>query len=99
MRAGEAIIRSVIQGPPLHLLLGKPALELAHKNARPLKTIFDHLGADDPQRRLPGVQEKKKRTAPNNLRQAIKAPTPGTSVCGALFLKWSTRFQLHSRVR
>lgn len=42
VRAGEAIIQAVeADNPPLHLLLGQPAFDLAHKKLDALKDVFD----------------------------------------------------------
>lgn len=55
VRAGEAIIDAVSsQNPPLHLLLGKTALELGYRKLEALKKDFDSwrqttLGADYPE--------------------------------------------------
>ncbi len=55
VRGAQAIIEAVSsENPPLHLLLGKPALELAHKKLDALKDDFDHwrdttLSADYPE--------------------------------------------------
>lgn len=55
VRAGEAIIEAVgSENPPLHLLLGKPALEMGYKKLEAMKKDFDSwrqttLGADYPE--------------------------------------------------
>jgi NAD(P)-dependent dehydrogenase (short-subunit alcohol dehydrogenase family) len=55
VRAGKAIIDAVgSQNPPLHLLLGKPALEMGYRKLEALKKDFDSwrqttLGADYPE--------------------------------------------------
>jgi NAD(P)-dependent dehydrogenase (short-subunit alcohol dehydrogenase family) len=55
VRAGEAIIEAVgSENPPLHLLLGKPALEMGYRKLEALKGDFDSwqqttLGADYPE--------------------------------------------------
>jgi NAD(P)-dependent dehydrogenase (short-subunit alcohol dehydrogenase family) len=55
VRAGKAIIEAVgSQNPPLHLLLGKPALEMGYRKLEALKKDFDSwrqttLGADYPE--------------------------------------------------
>jgi NAD(P)-dependent dehydrogenase (short-subunit alcohol dehydrogenase family) len=55
VRACRAIIKAVeAENPPLHLLLGRPALDLAHKKLAALKQDFDSwrettLGADYPE--------------------------------------------------
>lgn len=55
VRGAEAIIKAVESGnPPLHLLLGKPAMELAEKKLDALRKDFDNwrdtsLGADYPE--------------------------------------------------
>ncbi len=42
VRAGEAIIQAVqSEDPPLHLLLGKPALDFAYKKLDALKKVFE----------------------------------------------------------
>ncbi len=54
-RGAQAIIEAVSsENPPLHLLLGKPALELAYKKLDALKKDFEQwrsvtLGADYPE--------------------------------------------------
>ncbi len=60
VRAGEAIIAAVLsEDPPLHLLLGKPALELAHKKLDALKTVFDNWEQTTLSADYPEFQEKK----------------------------------------
>ena len=55
VRGAQAIIDAVTsKNPPLHLVLGKPALGLAHKKLETLKKDFDTwkettLGADFPE--------------------------------------------------
>ena len=55
VRAGEMIIKAVeADDPPLHLVLGKPALEIARKKLAALKQDFDAweavtLGSDYPE--------------------------------------------------
>jgi NAD(P)-dependent dehydrogenase (short-subunit alcohol dehydrogenase family) len=57
VRAGEAIIKAVQSpNPPLHLILGKPALDLGHKKLDALRKDFDtwrriSLSADFPESR------------------------------------------------
>jgi NAD(P)-dependent dehydrogenase (short-subunit alcohol dehydrogenase family) len=56
VRAGEAVIKAVTsQNPPLRLILGKPALQLAYKKMESVKQEFDAwrettLSADFPER-------------------------------------------------
>ncbi len=58
IRAGEAIIKAVeSKEPPLHLVLGKPALDLAYKKLETVKKDLDawkdiSLGADYPESEL-----------------------------------------------
>ncbi len=60
VRAGEAIIAAVLsEDPPLHLLLGKPALDLAHKKLDALKTVFDTWQQTTLSADFPEFQDKK----------------------------------------